>query len=131
MWVVFGHSIASPLAEHERGGATVYAAARRLVVRVGRSGLRAAGIFAACTLYLFTGMPSCAGHAGYFRERLMRGAECEGTQLDLLVSAMAVAIAWLAIRPRGKNASVVLLSLLAFLFLAMPACAAMVNCGAR
>ncbi len=45
-------------------------------------GLRVAGVCVAAVIYLATGLPSCAGHAGYFRALLMRRAECTGTTLD-------------------------------------------------
>jgi hypothetical protein len=102
-----------------------------LTERFGRFGtfaLRGVGVLVACVVYLMTGMASCAGHAGYFRDRLMYTAECEGTQLDFLVSALAVVVVWLCIRPEGKRFRVVLLVTLALWFLTMPACAAMVNC---
>jgi len=90
--------------------------------------LRLGGICMGGFLYLISGVPSCAGHAGYFRERLMRRAECMGTTLDFVACAVAVMILWLVIRPTG-TAGYMLLVLMAAVLLWIPAFAALVNCG--
>jgi hypothetical protein len=90
-------------------------------------GMRLGGIGLACVLYACTGLITCSGHAGYFRKALMERAECAGTSLDFLTSALAVVVAWFSVESK-KDRRLWLLVLLGVLFLSLPACAAMVNC---
>ncbi len=90
-------------------------------------GLRVAGICLAAVIYLFTGLPSCAGHAAYFRQALMDRAECAGTVLDALGCALAVVMIWVATKTRGRANLWVLVGLAVFL-LAWPMLGAVVNC---
>jgi hypothetical protein len=83
----------------------------------------------ACLVYLFTGLVTCSGHAGYFREALMHRAECTGTTLDFLAATGAVVASCVAVGLTRTAKGRWLMAVIAVFFLGTPALAAIVNCG--